>query len=93
MKYRKKPIVIDAFKYDGDLINSVGKYYVPKWAEEASENGVIFFHSTNTSPSEMFIKTLEGEMMVTVGDYVIKGVNGEIYPCKPDIFEKTYDKV
>lgn len=39
------------------------------------------------------INTLEGDMQANVGDYIIKGVNGEFYPCKPDIFEKTYDKV
>ncbi len=46
-----------------------------------------------TPPCELFIKTLEGVHHVSVGDYVIKGVNGELYPCKPDIFEKTYESV
>ena len=92
-KYRKKPVVIEAFQYDGDLIDSRGKYYVPDWAKQAYENGILFYEETENSPSEMFVKTLEGNMLASVGDYIIRGVNGEIYPCKPDIFEKTYEPV
>ena len=47
----------------------------------------------DSPPVELFIKTLEGVHHASVGDYIIQGVNGELYPCKPDIFEKTYDKV
>ena len=86
MKATKKPVTIECFKYDGDLKNSNGEYYVPQWAVEAEKNGVIFFEGP-----EMFIKTLEGNHHASVGDYIIRGVNGELYPCKPDIFEKTYD--
>ena len=92
MKYRKLPIVVEAFQYDGDLKGSDGKYYVPDWAVKAFEEGQIHYEwiDADTMPSELFVKTLEGKMHVSVGDYVIQGVNGEIYPCKPDIFEKTY---
>lgn len=83
----KKPVTIECFKYDGDLKNSDGKFYVPDWAEKAYKDGVIYFKDQG----EMYIKTLEGDHHASVGDYVIKGVNGELYPCKPDIFEKTYD--
>ena len=95
MKYRKKPVVIEAFKYDGDLMGSNGKYYVPDWAVKAHEEGVLYFDSVEkgTPPCELFILTLEGVHHTSVGDYVIRGVNGELYPCKPDIFEKTYDAV
>ena len=48
----------------------------------------MFFEPVNGSP---FIRTLEGDMTISKGDFVIKGVNGEFYPCKPDIFEKTYE--
>lgn len=92
-KYLKKPVVIEAFQYDGDLIDSRGKYHVPDWAKQAYENGILFYEETENSPSEMFVKTLEGNMIASVGDYIIRGVNGEIYPCKPDIFEKTYEPV
>lgn len=94
-EYRKKPVVIQAFQYDGDLIDNNGKYYVPEWAEEAHKEGIIFFDSldSDSPPCEMYIKTLEGIHHASVGDYIIQGVNGEIYPCKLDIFEKTYEKV
>ena len=85
MKYKKKPIVIEAFKYDGDFTDSNGNIYVPEWMAEAP---YIF-----RGAGELYIETLEGEMHVSVGDYVIKGVQGEIYPCKPDIFEETYEVV
>lgn len=94
MKYRKKPVAIEAFQYDGDLIKSDGKYYVPDWAVEAFEKRILFYANEDSklAPCELFVKTLEGSMHVSVNDYVIKGVDGELYPCKPNIFEKTYDK-
>lgn len=92
-KYRKKPVEIEAFKYDGDLIGSDGKYYVPDWAVIAFKSRELFYKPGFNSPSELYIKTLEGDMHVSVGDYVIKGVQGELYPCKPDIFEQTYEEV
>lgn len=93
-KYKKKPVVIEAFQYDGDLKGKDG-YYVPEWVVKAFEDGVIHFGSLRTDepPCEMFIDTLEGTHHVSVGDYIIRGVNGELYPCKPDIFEKTYERV
>lgn len=87
MKYRKKPVVIEAFQYDGDLMNRNGEYYVPQWAVEAHENGTLFFDGPTLK-----VKTLEGDMVVAVNDYIIKGIKGELYPCKPDIFEATYEK-
>ena len=93
-KYRKKPVVIEAFQYDGDLKNKDGFYYVPQWAVDAFESDVMYYDSLeNEPPNELFIKTLEGIHQVSVGDYVIQGIQGELYPCKPDIFEKTYEKV
>ncbi|CAM3001648.1 hypothetical protein HAHI6034_10920 [Hathewaya histolytica] len=92
-KYRKKPVVIEAFKYDGDLINSKGEYYAPEWAEVACKYGTLYFYEFEGKPGELFIKTLGGNHHVSVGDYVIKGVQEEIYPCKPDIFKKTYEIV
>lgn len=95
MKFRKKPIVIEAFKYEGDLMNSDGSYCVPDWAVKAYDSGILFVDAINGEepPYDLFINTLEGRMLVNVGDYVIQGINGELYPCKPDIFEKTYDIV
>ena len=95
MKYRKKPVVIEAFQYDGDLKGSDGKYYVPVWAVEAFGSGVMHYGSAadNTPPDELYIETLEGRHHVSVGDFVIQGVQGELYPCKPDIFLSTYEPV
>ncbi len=95
-KYRKKPVVIEAFKYDGDLKGADGKYYVPDWVVQAFDEGVLFYKlqlSPLHLPYELCIKTLEGNLQVSVGDYIIRGVNGELYPCKPDIFAKTYEEV
>lgn len=90
-KYKKKPVEVEAFQYDGDLKDSNEKYYIPNWAVTAFENGIMFYGEYENSPSELFIKTLEGTHHVSVGDYIIRGVKGELYPCKPDIFEETYE--
>ena len=88
MRYRKKPVEIEAFCYDGDFMNSNGQYYVPDWAVNAHKDGILFFRE-----GDLYVKTLEGDMRANVGDYIIQGVQGEIYPCKPDIFRHTYDLV
>lgn len=94
MKFRKKPVVIEAFQYDGDLMKSNGAFYVPEWAVHAYFDKILFFDRIDTeNPSELFVKTLEGNHHVSVGDYIIQGVQGELYPCKPDIFELTYEEV
>jgi len=95
MKYKKKPIEIEAFQYDGDLMDTHGEYYVPQWAVDAWENDILTygFNDDIECPCELYVKTLEGNMLIKVGDYVIKGVKGELYPCKEDIFEMTYDLV
>ena len=94
-KYRKKPVEIEAFQYDGDLKGSDGNYYVPDWAVKAFEEGIMFYDSLSgiEEPCELFINTLEGRHHVSVNDYVIQGGNGELYPFKPYIFEKTYELV
>lgn len=84
MKYRKKPVEIEAFQYDGDMIYSDGTPYAPSWALQALESGTMYYEGQ----AELYIKTLEGNHHVSVGDYIIKSVSGELYPCKPDIFEK-----
>lgn len=93
MKYRKKPVVIEAVQYDGDLMNSNGEY-VPEWAVRAMRSGTMYYDPINEGPPcELFIQTLEGVHHVSLGDYIIQGIQGELYPCKPDIFEKTYEAV
>ena len=82
VKYKKKAIVITAIKNTGfnDLCI---KDFVAK------SDRKFYFKSSG----EITIKTLEGNMTADIGDYIIKGIKGEFYPCKPDIFEATYDKV
>lgn len=88
-KYRKKPVVIEAFKWTGD-INQIED---PEWIIEAIEKGLVWFNDIGTKDVTMEIKTLEGNHIANRGDYIIKGIVGELYPCKPDIFEMTYEKV
>nr|DAX37694.1 MAG TPA: PGDYG protein [Caudoviricetes sp.] len=59
------------------------------------KKGIMYYgaETCDLPPCELYIETLEGTHHVSVGDYVIQGVNGELYPCKPDIFEKTYEEV
>lgn len=84
MKYRKKPVVVEAFKYSKlDLDKTIA---VPRWWIDGCIKGVVFSDGVND-----LIKTLEGDMKVSEGDYVIQGIKGELYPCKPDIFEATYE--
>jgi hypothetical protein len=84
MKYKKKPVVIEAFQWDttDECLDSVD------WIYEKLVSGEV-----GRTTNNLHIKTLEGTMKADVGDYIIKGINGEIYPCKPDIFLKTYEKV
>lgn len=86
-KYRKKPVVIEAVQWKGDNFNEI-----KQMLKNADENRIIMPHS-NEDGDSLLIVTLEGEMRANKGDYIIKGVKGEFYPCKPDIFEDTYEKV
>jgi hypothetical protein len=85
-KYRKKPVVIEAVQFDG--------------SQESAEAAVAFTNGAGSAMKERIeplsaltvsIKTLEGEMRADPGDWIIKGVKGEFYPCKPDIFAATYE--
>ena len=79
---QKRPIKIEAVLYDGTVKNATE---ILHWMDPGLPD--------DAEATPLTIKTLEGEMKVSPGDYVIKGVNGEFYPCKPDIFEKSYDIV
>lgn len=96
-KYRKKVIEVEAFKYDGDLKGSDGKYYVPDWAAEAFERGVIQYASLDIDkpPVELFIDIPDQgvSVLVNVGDYIVRGEDGQIFPCKPETFEMLYELV
>lgn len=87
MKYRKKPVVIEAIQFTGtrDNFDELLKF---------TGSGIIMYEERfEDKINSIGIKTLEGTMIASVTDFIIKGVNGEFYPCKPDIFEKTYEVV
>jgi len=89
MFYRKKPIVIEAMQ-----ITEQSEFYIGQWS-----NGKVYsspvLEPTERNPLGVYwqIDTLEGVMTAISGDWIIRGISGEFYPCKPDIFEKTYEKV
>ena len=89
MKYRKKPVVVNAFKWTGDMFQNED----PEWMIEAIKEGKVYFSNIGKEDVVMKIETLEGTHSANRGDYIIQGVKGELYPCKPDIFEMTYEEV
>lgn len=89
MLARKKPVTIECFKWTGGPDQTED----PEWAVEAIKRGNMYFISDMSGEVHMIIKTLEGKIVADRGDYIIKGVHGELYPCKPDIFAETYDIV
>ena len=91
MKYRKLPVEVDAYLWDGNVINPCGND-VPNWLGKAITIGDVYFEWQNEA-WVMIIPTLEGKVIASKGDYIIQGVKGELYPCKPDIFEMTYEEV
>ena len=91
MRYKKKPVEIEAIQWTGINLKEIKEFvdeslihtiYDGAW--EVGEAPVVV---------DMQIRTLEGNMQVSIGDYIIKGVQGEFYPCKPDIFEQTYEPI
>lgn len=85
-KYRKKPVVIEAVQFfdDNDVIYELSQFI---------DNQPTRVSYKDPENPKLIVETLEGELTASIGDYIIKGVNGEFYPCKPDIFEKTYELV
>ena len=79
MKFRKKPVVIEAVKLSGETVNECVEFCDGK----LKAHGMV----------GVVIETLEGNMLASPGDWIIKGIHGEFYPCKPDIFEATYEPV
>ena len=89
MKYQKKPVVVEAMQYT----TSNGPD-IRKWSDgKCVESPVLEPSEDNPTGEYMQIRTLEGTMIASLGDYIIRGVEGEFYPCKPGIFAKTYEPV
>ena len=86
MKYRKKPVIIEAIQFEDNSDRIIEIH-------EFMGGDTIRVNYEDKDNPYLKIETLEGIMKASVGDYIIKGVNGEFYPCKPDIFEKTYERV
>ena len=89
MKYRKKPVIIDAVQFDGSEKSILDIMALNKPMNDSITRHVDIGHGGKT----LFIHTLEGKMECSLMDWVIRGVQGECYPCKPDIFEQTYEEV
>lgn len=83
--WRKKPVVIEAFRWTGGPDQDED----PVWIVDAIKAGRVYYQGGEVP--YMTIETLEGKMRVNVGDWIIRGVKGELYPCKPDIFAATYE--
>ena len=92
-QYRKKPVVIEAFQLSYRM--ALGHEPAPSWFVDACDKNEISVHVTEKILYSQYciINTLEGKMAANSDDFIIRGVNGEIYPCKPDIFEKTYEHI
>lgn len=86
-KYRKLPVVIEAMQWDGsmDKMEAINAH----WPEMKTSS--LTSHPANRTVQSWSITTLEGQHIVSAGDYIIKGIKGEFYPCKPNIFSKTYE--
>lgn len=100
MKAQKKPVIVDCFVMDWSVAHDIDKW--PSWLREAyvpfSEAAGVIQWAYSGERSDRFgnhlvINTLEGPMKVTMGDVIVKGVKGELYPCKRDIFDETFEVV
>lgn len=85
MKYRKKPVVIEAIQFTGlASLNKMTNHWQKAFLDVAD-------FDADEEKENFFIETLEGNHCANLGDYIIKGIKGEFYPCKPDIFEASYE--
>ena len=94
-QYRKKPVVIEAVQWLGFNLDEVLSLVAPTLDPQDMNQRVTMERdpTMNTDEKQLFIHTLEGIMRADVKDWIIKGVKGEFYPCKPDVFEATYGAV
>lgn len=96
-RYRKKPVIIEAFQMTRErrMDNKDWPTWLNKaWNMDPQETGAVFRASLQTPPPDhLMVRTLEGALLISFDDWIIRGVNGELYPCKPDIFARTYERV
>jgi hypothetical protein len=81
IRYRKRPVVVDAIQWTGNNIEKIWDTF----------GAASLYGPTETNVDSIMVRTLEGVMRAALGDWIIRGVKGELYPCKPDIFEATYE--
>lgn len=96
MKVKKKPVEVEAIQWHLQEYadNPLTFDEIPGWLKKAIDDAVIVpLWTGGVDYWYLIIKTLEGEMRVEPGDWIIQGIKGELYPCKPDIFEETYEKL
>ena len=98
MKFRKKPVVIEAFQMTKEARQDNGGWPTwlhLAWQKEHQSEGSVFpsKYPHSDGEDELMIHTLEGNHLVSFDDWIIQGVSGELYPCKPGIFEATYEVV
>lgn len=79
-KYRKRPVVVEAIQWTGKNYKDI--------LEFAGKKIVHYFQGVEV----LMVRTLEGDMFASRGDYIVKGIRGEVYPCKPDVFQETYEE-
>lgn len=91
MKYRKKPVIIEAVQWTGLNLEEIKSFVGESLEYEIYD--AAWRAGAGAPMMDINIKTLEGKMQVSKDDYIIKGIQGEFYPCKPDIFEATYEAV
>jgi len=92
-KYRKKPVVIEAMQWNGNNTREVIMFMGQKVNDDSITQEKFYDYCENVARDGIKIETLEGTMTASMGDYIIQGISGEFYPCKPGIFEKTYEIV
>jgi len=92
VKFRKKPVVIEALRFDG-TVESVGEIDKHFGDRSTTSGSWIVGWCMRGGGGSMLVQTLEGVMVASAGDWIIRGVKGELYPCKPDIFEASYEAV
>jgi hypothetical protein len=91
MKARKKPVVVDYARWTGQNHREMWDFLTGKVTEYMTASEENFYIDHNKVEGGLIIRTLEGEHIASIGDYIIKGVNGEFYPVKEEIFLKTYE--
>jgi hypothetical protein len=93
MKFRKKPVVIEARQLTPETAEEIGKWCGAEKCVNGSYDSYLWGFALRIERRSLYIITLEGEMTARMGDWIIQGVQGEFYPCKPDIFEMTYERI